>query len=158
MAGYDISNRTTTVARDVAVLSCTPAPVGGTAGTPVSFIGIFESFELSLKREFVDTTGAADIATTSRALRWGKGSVKLTGFTRGVANKMAAIFGSCSHHIFQFQEAATGDAYQLLCTAEDFSKSLGKADTNKDTLTFGVESIPFFGAAGAAVSAMTLEG
>ena len=153
---YDPSFRNTRIARDVTVMSCTPAPLSGTSGTAVDVTGVFESAEISLKREFADTTGAADIASTSRAVRWGKGSVKLTGFSRSTASKLAAIFAVGSHVIFLLTESATGDQWQLMCTCEDFSKSIGKEAT-KDTLSLSQEGVPYYAAGGGTLAAIPLE-
>jgi len=155
MTTYDTTYRNTRVAQDVTVMSCVPAPVSGTAGTAVDVIGVFESAEINLKRLYVDTTGAADIAATSRATAWDKGSVKLTGFSRGTASKLANIFANSDHVIFQLAESSTGDAWQLMCTTEDYSKSVGK-DATKDTLTLGQEGVPYYAPSGGTLAAMSL--
>lgn len=158
MAGitFDSSNRSTILGRDVTVMQLSSAPNGGVSGTPVDVIGLFETMEISLKREFADTTGSADKAMTSRALRFGNGSVKLTGFNRGTKSKLAAIFASASHAIFSFTESATGDQYQLMTRCEDFSKSVGK-DTTKDSITLTQEGVPYLGQAGATPTEIPLE-
>ena len=153
---YPTTNRNTRIARDVTVMSCAPAPISGTAGTAVDFLGVFETMEFSLKREFVDVSGSADDSMSSRAVRWGKGSVKLSGYSRATASKFAAIFAANSHALFTFTEIATGDAWQFICTCEDFSKSVGKEAT-KDTLSLGQEGDPLFGPAGGTLAVMTLE-
>ena len=153
---YDASLRDTRIARDVTVLQCVPAPNNGQSGTPIDLIGVFESVDINLKREFTSTEGAADLGMTSRAHRWGKGSVKFSGFTRGTFSRLAAIFAGGSHVILQFQESATGDLYQLMCTTEDFNKSIGSG-ANKDSLTLGQEQIPFYGPAGTTLLPMPLE-
>ena len=153
---YPTSNRNTRIARDVTVMSVAPAPVSGTAGTAIDFLGLFETVEFDFKREFVDTNGSAQIDMSSRATRWGKGSVKLSGFTRGTASAFAAIFAAGSHALFTFTESATGDAWQCLCTCESFSKSIGKEAT-KDTLTLGQEGTPLYGPSGSTLTAMVLE-
>lgn len=135
---------------------CTAAPLSGTSGTPVDVIGVFESLAFSLKREFASTKGAADPAYTSRATHWGEGSVTLTGFSRGTASKLAAIFAAGSHAIFQLTEIATGDSWQFMCTCKDFAKAIGESPT-KDTITFGQEGVPFYAPAGGVVSAIPLE-
>jgi len=153
---YDPSLRDTRIARDVTVLTCVPAPSSGASGTPVDVLGLFESVDINLKREFADTTGAADLGTTSRAHRWGKGSVKLTGFSRGTYSRLAAIFMATSHTIFQFQESATGELYQLMCSCEDFNKAIGK-DATKDTITLGVEGVPYYAPANGTLAPIPLE-
>lgn len=153
---YDTSKRNTRIARDVTVLSCAPAPNSGQAGTPIDYIGDFETVEFSPKREFGDTTGSAQGDMSSRAVRFGKGTVKMTGYSRGASSKLAQIFAASSHALFQFQESATGDAWQFLCTCEDFSKSIGKEAT-KDSLSLGQEGTPLYGPAGGALAPMVLE-
>jgi len=153
---YDPSVRDTRIARDVTVLTCVAAPNNGASGAAVDLLGLFESVDINLKREFVDTTGAADQGTTSRAHRWGKGSVKLTGFSRGTYSRMAAIFVATSHTILQFQESATGELYQLMCTCEDLNKAVGK-DATKDTITLGVEGVPYYAASNGSLYPIPLE-
>ena len=142
-----VGNQNTVLGVDAALLSIQNIPAGGgSAPSAVSFLGSFETAELSLKRDFTDTTGAADGASSSRAVRWGKGSVRVSGFMRGAASSYAAIFASGSHAMLQFQDVATGDSYQVIVTLEGFSKSIGKEAT-KDSIELGVESAPFLNGA-----------
>lgn len=153
---YDTSNRNSRIARDVTVMACIAAPNSGNAGTAIDIIGTFKTAEISLKRAKVDTTGPADGSKTSRALMWDNGSVKLTGFSRGAGSKLAVVFAAGYFVIFQLSEAATGDAWQLMCTNDDFSKSIG-AEATMDSITLGVEGTPYFGAAGSPIVPMVLE-
>lgn len=156
MSTYDTSNRNTRIARDVTVMACIAAPNNGNAGTPVDIIGVFKTVKINLKRAKVDTTGPADGAKTSRPLMWDNGSVTLEGFSRGTSSKLANVFANGYYVIFQLTEAATGDAWQLMCTNDDFSKQIGDGAT-MDSITLGQEGTPFFGAAGSAIVPMTLE-
>lgn len=141
--------------RDVTVLAVIPI-AGSTAGASVAVLGIAQTVDFELNRTFSDSTAAADIGESSRAIRWGKGSVKITGFSSLGGSKLASIFAAGSHTNFMFTEATSGDSYQLLCTNKQFSKSLGK-DNTTDTLTLEQEGVPMFGAAGESVAEISLD-
>lgn len=153
---YDTSLRDTRIARDVPVFQCIPAPNGGGSGTPIDLLGVFESIDISIKREFTDTTGAADAGMTSRAHRWGKGSVKITGFSRGTYSRLVSIFVLTSHTMLQFQTSPTGELYQLTCSCEDINLAIGK-EANKDSLTLGVEGVPWYAPSNGQLAPMQLE-
>lgn len=142
--------------RDVTVLAIVPI-AGSTAGTSVAVLGIAETVDFDLNRTYSDSTASADEGESSRAIRWGKGSVKITGFSSLGGSKLASIFAAGSHTNFMFTEATSADSYQLLCTNKQFSKSLGKSESTKDTLTLEQEGVPMFGAAGASVAEIPLD-
>ena|SRR6185312_7775150 len=152
-----ITNQDRRIMRDVTVMTLANLPpAGGAAGTPVAYLGVIETFELQLKREYTDTTASADLGTSGRAIRWGLGSVKLTGFSAATGSLFASLFVQGGHAILNFTEVASGDVYQLVCRCEDFQKALGK-EANKDTLTFPQEGIPYYAAAGGTPAAIPLE-
>lgn len=143
-------NQDRRIMQDVTVLAVDPD-----SGGVISVLGQIESVDITLKREFVDVTASADQGKSSRSVRWGDGSVKLTGFSAGTSSLFAQAFAAGSHGTFVFTEAASGDSYQLNVRMEDYSKSLGK-DATKDTLTLTQEGVPQIGFSGGGVAPMTL--
>lgn len=142
--------------RDVTIFSLTIENEQGTP-TPIDCIGIVHTVEIRLVREFVDVTAAGDIATTSRAIRWGRGSVRLSGFSTGTSSKFAGLYATGSHALLQFVESSGGDSYALLCGLQELAKSLGDSIT-RDSLTLSVEGVPYYQPGGATVlAAMVLE-
>jgi|SRR6185312_16486806 len=153
----NITGQDRRIMRDVSVMSVANAPAGGGAlGTPASYLGVIETFELELKREYADTTASADLGMSGRAVRWGLGSVKLTGFSAATSSLFFAQFAAGGHAQLLFTEVASGDAYQLMCRTETASKSAGKEAT-KDTLSLVVEGQPFYATGGGSVAAIPLE-
>lgn len=152
-----LNNQTRPIMRDATVCSLAnlPSPTGA-AGTAIDFLGTVETVEITLKRKFVDVTGAADLGQSSRATMWDNGSVKMSGFSNATQSKFANLFSQGAFCILSFTETATGDVYQLQCRCDDFSKSLGK-EANKDSLTLTVEGEPYYGAAGVTPTAMVLD-
>lgn len=147
MSTPTIANQDRAAMKDVTVLSLANLPTGGgAAGTAIDYLGIIQEVEISLKREFEESEGNADGFKTKRALRWDFGTVRLSGFSAATASKFALGFAQGSHMILSFTERATGDVYSLVCTCEEFSKSLGKG-LNKDTLSLGVEGQPYLNGA-----------
>lgn len=157
MALPSIANQGRPILKDCTIMTLSNLPAaGGAAGTPIAYLGDVESVEFDVKREYVSTTASADPAESSRAVRWGKGSVKLTGFSAAVGSKFAAMFAQGGHALLQFTETATGESWAFNCTCESYSKSLGK-EANKDSLTLGIEGVPFYAAGGGTPVALTLE-
>lgn len=152
-----ITNQDHAIMRDVTVYTVANLPAAGTAaGTAVAYLAVIETIEISLKREYADTTGSADFGKSSRAVRWGEGSVRMAGFSQVAGSKFASLFAQGGHALLNFQEAATGDVYQLVCRCEELSKSLGKEAT-KDSLTLQQEGVPFYAPAAGILAAMVLE-
>jgi hypothetical protein len=153
MPSPTIANQDRAILRDCTVLQLANLPTsGGGAGTPVNYLGVVETADLSIKREFADTTGSADTGTSSRAVRFGKGTAKITGFSAGTYSLFATLFAQGSHAILSFTEKASGDAYQVVCSCEDFDATMGK-DANKHTISLGIEGVPYLNG-----TAMVLEG
>lgn len=153
----NITGQDRPIMRDVTVLSCANAPTGGGAlGTALDFIAIIETVEINIKRAFGDTTSSTDRGSTRRATRWDFGSVKLTGFSSIAQSKFANLFSQGGHAQLLFTEASSGDKYQLMCSCEDFTKSLGK-DATKDSLTLTVEGEPYYATGAGTLTAMALE-
>jgi hypothetical protein len=153
----NITGQDRRIMRDVTVMSVANAPAGGGAlGTPASYLGVIETVEIELKREYADTTASADLGQSGRAVRWGLGSVKLTGYSAATSSLFVAQFAAGGHAQFLFTEIASGDAYQLMCRTETVSKSLGKEAT-KDTLSLVVEGQPFYTTAAGTLAALPLE-
>lgn len=155
MPGQGVINQDRAILKDVTVLGLVPTTDANVAGTAVDYIGVIETVEIEMKREGTDVTGSHDDGMSSRAVRWGNGSVRLTGFSSITGSKFAKLFTQGSHCALQFTEASTGDSYQLLCFNETFSKSMGK-DANKDTLSLKTEGVPWVGLAGATIAAVPL--
>lgn len=152
-----ITNQDRRLMKDVTVMTLANLPPGGgSAGTPVAYLGVIETVEIELKREYADTTASADGGTSGRAVRWGLGSVKMTGFSAATASLFASLFVQGGHAMLNFTEVASGDLYQLVCRCESFTKSLGKEAT-KDTLSLMQEGIPYFAAAAGTAAAIPLE-
>lgn len=134
---------TTVIGRDCAVLSLQGIAAGAATGTPTNFLGSFEKVSLRIRREKVSIMGAADTADYSRATHFGGGTATLEGFMRGTASSYAAMFASGSHAMLQFQDIATGDAWQCVVFLGEFGKETGSKTPTKDTITLDIEGIPF---------------
>lgn len=151
-------NPTRHLFKDVSVFSVSNFPYDGSIlGTATNFLGNVETAEITVKREKVDITGATDLGHSSRIARWSEGSLSITGYSNITGSIYAAIYAQGGHAILQLTEAAsTGDIWELVVTCEEYKKSMGK-DATKETITFPIEGIPYYGPAAASPTAMTLE-
>ena len=146
-----------TIFRDCTVIQCAPVSAGGNIGSAVSVLGTVESADIMLKREFIVTTSNFDNGESSRAVRFGKGSVKLTGMSDSLDSSFALIFASSSHQLLQFTESVSGKSFQLICTCEDYNLNLGEKSPNKETLTLGQEGVPLMALGGGSLTAMSID-
>jgi hypothetical protein len=145
-----------TIFKDCTVLQCAPVSISGSVGSPVSVLATAEDVEIMLKRVFVETTATFDDGESSRATRWGTGSVKISNIADTTKATLAGVFAASSHTLLQFTEAGTGESYQLYCKCEDLAKSMGKG-ANKDTITLGVEGVPLYAPPGGTLAIMNLD-
>ena len=149
-------NQDRKILRDCTVMQLQYQPVSGVAPAAIAVLGQIETVEIRLKREYADVTAAADLGTSGRAVRWGLGSVSLSGFSASTSSLFSSIFAQGGHAIFLFTEGTGGDSYSLVCRMEEYGKSGGK-EANKETLTLQVEGVPYLGPAGTAIAPMVLE-
>jgi hypothetical protein len=154
MTTVAIPNISTIVGTDATVLSIANIAAGaGTVGTPESFLACFETAEMTLKRDFVDTTSANDAYNSQRPIRFGKGSLTLSNFVRGTSNA-AASFAAGAFFQISFTEAVDGDAITVIGALTEYKKSVGKEAT-KDSVTFDIVGEPLWGAGDPGTSAGT---
>ena len=149
-------NQDRKVLKDCTVMSLQNQPLVGVAPVALAVLGQIETLEFSIKREFADVTASADTGMSRRAVRFGLGNAKLSGFSAGTSSMFAVLFAEGGHATLLFTESVTGDSWSFLCTCEEYSKSLGK-EANKDSLTLQIEGVPYYGPSAGALAPLVLE-
>jgi hypothetical protein len=133
----------------------TVTQINPTTGSAISLIGEVKTLKISIKRDFKNVKAATDTFVSKRAVSWGEGSVEASGFDQLTGSRFTACFVASATNTFQFQEAASGDLWQLQCTNEGLDISLSD-NPNETSLKMGQVGIPYYGAGGSAVSALAL--
>lgn len=126
-----------------------------TGGSAIALLGEVKSVSINLKRDEKDVTGPADLSKMKRATRWDFGSVEITGFDQITGNKFMSAFAGSATGTFQFQEGSAGDAYQLLCLLGSADVKIGD-NPNESSIKMTVMGVPYYGAAGATPTPISL--
>ena len=154
-AGPSLMGQSRHVMRDVQVFTL-QLEISGPLPVAVDFLGVVQSASFRLVRHFADVTAAADIGVTSRAVRWGRGTLHLSGFSDGTSSRFASLFSGGSHALLQITEATGADSYAFLCALQEYEKALGEL-ANRDSLTLAIEGVPYYQPGGGALLPMLLD-